>query len=439
MKTTTQKRKKITNTVYTTASWKDIAGIIIDRVPKQLVENGIQATSFEIGSALKNIRRVCRNWREAVDESILWSVAVYDHSSFNRENKPLVISTLKYRQMQLFQYAMDHLSKNVPLTMDVFDLLSSILESTKYWFSRKPKLRFLVKNVSSKFECIKNLWKHETLISTLSDKTIDRTSKSFHNFVRNLTDGECTKWALEHFELEKNDFLNAIPESGIRKGVFGHYQLTVNAAKILQMTFGFSIYEALGPELEALSYHGEGGKTNLVKWIVDTFHISKPLFRSAGHLFDFETIKLAAGCGEEETCTFLADHFEMTREELVEHLIDSCAQSGYEMLEWLDNRIQLTKKEVLESNGTVCSTLKACALDDDDNNGSLRFFEEKLDMYDEIKKIKNKLKSKDEEDEEKKKDTFEKIDGAFFRLEMLKMMRQMESGVRGADGKLVHG
>ena len=128
MKTTTQKRKKITNTVYTTASWKDIAGIIIDRVPKQLVENGIQATSFEIGSALKNIRRVCRNWREAVDESILWSVAAYDHSSYSRENKPLVIRTLKYRQMQLFQYAMDHLSKNVPLTMDVFDLLSSILE-----------------------------------------------------------------------------------------------------------------------------------------------------------------------------------------------------------------------------------------------------------------------------------------------------------------------
>mgnify|MGYP007000078387 len=63
------KKKKSQNDF--SLSWSDIAKILIDRVPKQIVENGVQATSFEIIGALKNMRLVCRGWREALDESII--------------------------------------------------------------------------------------------------------------------------------------------------------------------------------------------------------------------------------------------------------------------------------------------------------------------------------------------------------------------------------
>ena len=79
-------------------------------------------------------------------------------------------------------------------------------------------------------------------------------------------------------------------------------------------------------------------------------------------MFEFETIKLAAGCGNEDTCTFLADHFDMSREELIEHLLDSCTQAGDHMVEWLDNRVNLTKEDVLGSSGLVGSTFETCVI-----------------------------------------------------------------------------
>ena len=130
-------------------SWSDIAKILIDRVPKQIVENGVQATSFEIIGALKNMRLVCRGWREALDESIIWTAA--DYFTGKREKKPFVIDALGRRQMKPFEWAMEHLSKEVPLTMNFFDFMSTLLGSWgMYYCSRRtkgPQPSWVVKDV----------------------------------------------------------------------------------------------------------------------------------------------------------------------------------------------------------------------------------------------------------------------------------------------------
>ena len=226
-----------------------------------------------------------------------------------------------------------------------------------------------VKNVD-KLECIKSVWHNETLIPQLSDKTIDRSSDSFQKMIKRLHGEEVTKWVVKHLELKKEDFLDAFAnkdeDDGSRRGVFKHHKMTVKCAEFLQSKFKFSMYEALGSNLGTLSGHGEGGRTDLVKWIVKTFNITKSLFEEAGWLFKFETIKLAADCCHEDTCTFLADHFEMSREDLVDYVLDSCAQGGYMMLYWLHKRVQLRRMDVMMSTIDSCVTC--------DRRGSLRFF-----------------------------------------------------------------
>ena len=103
-----KKTKKKTKKDFT-VSWNDIAGILIDHVPKTLVENGLNATSKEVANAFSSMRCVCRGWREVVDQSIPWTAAKYFYISWSTERKPFLIKTLEYRQMTLFHYAMEHL------------------------------------------------------------------------------------------------------------------------------------------------------------------------------------------------------------------------------------------------------------------------------------------------------------------------------------------
>lgn len=87
----------------------------------------------------------------------------------------------------------------------------------------------------------------------------------------------------------------------------------------------------------------------------------------------------------------------MNRDELVTHLIDSCAESGYEMLEWLHDRVDLTKDDVMGSYGILSSTLRACVLRQ--KQGSLRFFRT-LGLADEIRTIKRDQVFDDEDEDD---------------------------------------
>ena len=84
-----------------TVSWKDIADILIDRLPKQLVETGLDATSKEIAYSLTNIRLVCRGWREVVDQSIPWTAAKIFYNRFATTRRPFLTDVLYNRQMTL--------------------------------------------------------------------------------------------------------------------------------------------------------------------------------------------------------------------------------------------------------------------------------------------------------------------------------------------------
>ena len=95
-----------------------IASIFIHRIPKQLVENGLNATSKEIGASLSSIRLVCKGWREAVDDSIPWTAAKFCHDRYSGKGKPFLIRALDYCQLKLFDWAMEHLSKEVPIKID---------------------------------------------------------------------------------------------------------------------------------------------------------------------------------------------------------------------------------------------------------------------------------------------------------------------------------
>lgn len=343
-------------------------------------------TAEEVGRALLPLLLTCKSWKKAVEESKAWSGAkVLKIRCYIKQ--PLIYSIAMFRQLPLLRWAGENLcSCDSPITsMKLLLRVADSLNLTDNFFPRPKEVVWYCES-KTVLECIKEILHDDIRLAfgepPLHDAAAQieyvRSSGQLPEFLRKLTDLEAIKWMVATWKLEKRDFVNA--------GEYGAlYRLPFQTAIWLHETFLFTKSEALGQKLDVLSSAGEMGYLEYVKWIIQTYDISALDFRAAGSFFEFETIKLAAGCGELDVVEFLASHFEIDRQTMVDYVLESGCQStpASEFLEWFHERYTLTAEDMRAVTGLMgTSALDQCILRHDCE--SLSFLNNELSMRAEV-------------------------------------------------------